>query len=561
MSSTLPPVPAYASASASAPGSSQDLERRTFLRACSRKSLESSPEDEELFVGDDGTIAVVTVDDQTRIERLRQLLERKERETRQAAEYGLSLLEVNEELQLQVASLKIQLEADTADLAAERELYRRRHESALLDVDSWKRKCVRLQEELYEQRQELERVAAECSCRQRQSEDASRDSDRIRALETTIEEMRANESSHLAQIAALHKAQDLAETKQREWADAALAEADSERLYAKRLEADHAKMRRLLEDAQSDRARLLTAAADAEATIKALRREIDGLHDELTARRHENNAQAERLHTAESKCSRLQRELALMEHVSCLSMAVIDRDDEEDDDDDEDDDEEEQGGRKRQQDTAGRGRSSQPNQPAREDVHVVSDDDDSEWFSQPAPQASSSASSSAASASASARDAPVPVPVPSTPSSRATHEKLHHYFHLTALSIIHENDLHERIFASSSRATIDAWYREVVDQGVPFLEWHAWLINRISVVAVAIEAPPKRSSATSPFLAFRRRRRDSGFPGFRRAPDGPTRGAMPSPVTTNPSRVPFSVARTFFRLLGREQSNQEDGEA
>ncbi|GLE08936.1 hypothetical protein PINS_up020411 [Pythium insidiosum] len=53
-------------------------------------------------------------DGRTHIERLRQLLERMEREPRQAAEYALSSLEVNEELQLQVTSLKIQLESDTS---------------------------------------------------------------------------------------------------------------------------------------------------------------------------------------------------------------------------------------------------------------------------------------------------------------------------------------------------------------------------------------------------------------------------------------------------------------
>ncbi|GLE06035.1 hypothetical protein PINS_up015246 [Pythium insidiosum] len=307
--------------------------------------------------------------------------------------------------------------------------------------------------------------------------------------------MRANESSHLAQIAALQKAQDLAESKQREWADAASAEADSERRYAKRLEADHAKMRRLLEDAQGDRTRLLAAASEAEMTIKALRKEMDELHDELTARRHENNAQAELLHTAESKCSRLQRELALMEHVSCLSMAVIDRDNEDDDDED-DQDEKPQEERANVAGTNGASNQRGARASAQEEedeVHVISDDD-SDWFS-----ASTTKTRKMKKAE---ETAPTFVP-PSTPSSRATHEKLHHYFHLTALSIIHENDLHERIFDSSSRATIDAWYREVVELGVPFLEWHAWLINRISVVAAAIAAPPKRR-ATSPFLAFRR---------------------------------------------------------
>ncbi|GLD98312.1 hypothetical protein PINS_up007009 [Pythium insidiosum] len=118
MSVALPPVP---------PPSSEDAaERGTFLRACSRKSLESNPEDEELIVG-----TVQDVPD-----------EEDDRTHMQAAEYALSLLEVNEELQRQVTSLKIQLESNTADLPTERNLYRRRHEHALLDIESWKRKHV-----------------------------------------------------------------------------------------------------------------------------------------------------------------------------------------------------------------------------------------------------------------------------------------------------------------------------------------------------------------------------------------------------------------------------------
>lgn len=69
----------------------------------------------------------------------------------------------------------------------------------------------------------------------------------------------------------------------------------------------------------------------------------------------------------------------------------------------------------------------------------------------------------------------------------ATHEKLYHYFHLTAQSIIHEGSSHDKLFPSSSRFAIDQWYREVVTKDISFLLWHPWLSKRIAHLRAAFQ--------------------------------------------------------------------------
>ena len=135
--------------------------------------------------------------------------------------------------------------------------------------------------------------------------------------------------------------------------------------------------------------------------------------------------------------------------------------------------------------------------------------------------------------------------------------KLHHYFHLTALSIIHENSLHERCFDSSSRLTIDMWHREVIAKEVPFLLWHSWLINRIGEVAMLVQdeggvsqGPTRAPSARGALFRFSL----LGLSGSGGTTPRNNPAASPPRVATSPAsspvtRVPFAVARAFFRLV------------
>jgi hypothetical protein len=156
-----------------------------------------------------------------------------------------------------------------------------------------------------------------------------------------------------------------------------------------------------------------------------------------------------------------------------------------------------------------------------------------------------------------------------------SHKKLHHYFHLTAQSIIHENKLHDKCFRSSSRFTIDSWYREIIALDIPYLEWHAWLISRISQVAASVQDEDKEYepllSITAPKTGLRKQsqRHFSGFFLRKDLENSPVsashdRRAHPfgstATETASPSNrlVPFSVARAFFRFLRKRQDPEQD---
>jgi hypothetical protein len=488
-----------------------------------------------------------------------------------AAEYGLSLLESNEELHLEIESLKIQHEAETAELAADRDLYRRRHELALHEIDSWRSESKRLEEGKYQLSAELEALASRCECRKDGSNRPAfqRQQQRINELEMAVAELTASDVANTALISALKEWKAVHETQQKEKASIAFQETTSEKLYLEKLEQDKSRLKQRVETLQSDKRRLEELLAESEDTLKVARTEIDELYSKVQSKEREMHAQAELLLTAESKCGRLERERAIMEQVANLPVAVFDRDD--DNDDDEDDDED--------YDAPHATYSMKVEYDDEQTRNSEDPSDEEEWFTQKRTGSSSSARHGAMTPVGSKRShAPVAAnnqrAVPATPSSQATNQKLHHYFHLTALSIIHENNLHERCFDSSSRATVDTWYQEVQDQGVQFLEWHAWLISRIGKVAAAMqkeEQALERSmasrsnsgktsgSSNSPFRAFMRMRENS------KAQEPPPHlyGYAPSPPPPPTPRVSSSVAWSFFsRLMGRRgnQSHSDTDE-
>ncbi|EEY64418.1 uncharacterized protein PITG_22570 [Phytophthora infestans T30-4] len=248
--------------------------------------------------------------------------------------------------------------------------------------------------------------------------------------------------------------------------------------------------------------------------MKSLKKQLRLAEEARDDAQVHSNELRETLLSSESRCKRLQRELELLEHVSYFSQAIT-------------------------------------------------DDCDAEDPAMPSPLGIKRRRSFLAANAVPYSPFPRSVvaedgeQVTVSKSELETHKKLHHYFHLTALSIINENNLHERCFSSSSRLTIDMWYREISAKEVPFLMWHSWLINRISEVAASVQdedkmpQPPTSSSKHPSFGgAFHgfslRKKSDSGENG--------AQNALPSPPTASPgaspvARVPFTVARAFFRLL------------
>ncbi|RLN02483.1 hypothetical protein BBJ28_00014675 [Nothophytophthora sp. Chile5] len=521
------------------------------------------PEEEELFVSDDGQIFVASVDDKSRLEKLQLVLDRRERELRQAAEYGLGLLEANEELQMQVATLKIQLETETEELTVERDTYQRRLEHTQQEVAQWKRKFARVDEEKTDLADEFEQFVDRCECRGLAAPSAdggrrySHHLDTIAQLQAELQELQANERASATELLALRQWKQAAEHQQEEAHESEVLAAQSELAYTKQMEDERATLKAAMEKMKGEKGALLATGREQSDVLRAVRKRLQVAEEERDESHMESNTLTEQLLSSESRCKRLQRELELLEHVSYFSEAVMDRDDEESDDDDEIIDE----------------------KPSNTEVMPnVARADEIEASARATPPMLSPLSikrrrsiivttATPYSAFPTTTIAEDGTRVKVSESEMETHKKLHHYFHLTAQSIIHENNLHERCFSSSSRLTIDMWYREIIAKDVPFLEWHSWLINRISEEAATVQdgddvpQPPASSGFGGAFHGFslRKARGSSGGTAsnqFRNAvPSPPTASSSPASSPSRPvTRVPFSVARAFFRLL-RKSTN------
>ncbi|KAI9895203.1 hypothetical protein PsorP6_018549 [Peronosclerospora sorghi] len=492
--------------------------------------------DEELYVGEDGLISVVPVDATSDPDKLQRLLEHRENELRQAAEYGLGLLEANEELQMQVATLKIQLETETDELAVERNTWQRRTEHAKEEVAQWKRRVASLEEEKADLADQFQSFLDHCECRGQDLDNVRKretieSQNIITQLETALQEAQAAQRLHESELLSLRQWKATAEQQQQE---AALACEDraipSELSPSKNVEQELLATQRAMIKVTTENDALRNDAQKHEEEVRALNEQLRAAEETIGNVHVQSNELSEKLLSSESQCKRLQRELELLDHVSYFSQAIIDRDDKESNEEDEVIEvEDSQAGA-----TTGKGHSE----------HVASD--------------ARTASSPLGIKQRSLCATTVPLldlyddALASEP-EKETEKKLHHYFHLTALSIIHENSLHERCFNSSSRVTIDMWYREIIANEIPFLMWHSWLINRISEVAASVQDEENHVKKT--FLG-------STFHGFSRlkprrsSTTESAKNCLPSPATVSSSpapspiaRVPFTVARAFFRLL------------
>ncbi|ETP41102.1 hypothetical protein F442_11692 [Phytophthora nicotianae P10297] len=518
-----------------------------------KKCHSSNPEEthEELYVGEDG---LISVDDKSQIDKLKLLLDRREQELRQAAEYGLGLLEANEEMQMEVATLKIQLETETEELSVERDMWQRRTEHAQQDAAQWKRKFARVEEEKTDLAEEFEQFVDRCECRDLVRGAAtttgserrySHHLDTIAQLQTELQELQAVERSNEAELTSIRQWKEVAEQQQQEALEYEALAAQSEVSYRKKMEAERAAAQRAMNELKNEKGQLRKAAQKYEEEMKALKKRLrlaEEARDDVQVR---SNELSEKLLSSESRCKRIQRELELLEHVSYFSQAIVDNDDEESDSDDEIIEE-------KDLNTVIMSDMPKPDTKTAES--------DAENPAMPSPlrikrrRSFLLANAVPYSPFPTTTVAEDGTQVTVSDSEMETHKKLHHYFHLTALSIINENNLHDRCFSSSSRLTIDMWYREIIAKEVPFLMWHSWLINRISEVAASVQdedkvpQPPTSSSKNSSFTG--------AFHGFslRKTSANETNNALPSPPTASPAaspvaRVPFTVARAFFRLL------------
>ncbi|KAG7395328.1 hypothetical protein PHYBOEH_003949 [Phytophthora boehmeriae] len=522
--------------------------------------------DEELFVSEDGVISVTPVDDKSRLEQLKLLLERRENEVRQAAEYGLGLLEANEELQMQVATLKIQLETETEELSVERDSWQRRSEHAQQETAQWKRKFARVEEEKADLAEEFEQFVDRCECRGPTTEDTagsgterrySHHLDTIGQLQEELQELQATERANLEELQSLRQWKLAAEQQQQEAHECEVLAAQSEVSYRKKVEQERANAQRVMDELKTEKDQLRKAVRGYEEEVKALRKQLRIAEEAKDDAQLRSSTLSEDLLSSESRCKRVQRELELLEHVSYFSQAMVDRDDEESDEDDE----------------------IIVESSTNTDIAAEVKDGDSTSSSavkimtengtppMPSPlrikrrRSFLVATATPYSAIPTTTLAEDGIRVQLTESEMETHKKLHHYFHLTAQSIIHENRLHERCFSSSSRLAIDMWYREIIAKDVPFLSWHSWLINRISEVAASVqdedELPQSATSSKNAKLG-------GTFHGFslRKSRNSSSAGAttvhnsIPSPATVSSSpasspvaRVSVTVARAFFRLL------------
>lgn len=479
-------------------------------------------------------------------------------ELQQAAEYGIGLLDKNEELQLQLAALQIQHEAEVEALAAERDTVKRHHDHALLEVESWKRRFTRIEEDKSVLVADFERFAAHCTCRAATGGSSAGDrvaelTHRVAELELALQQMEAAEHASAVTIAQLRAWKRAMEDEQQATHAMERAEAQRERAFADKVAVEHVKLQKRVEQltAANDELRAFVDAQTEE--LRAKKRSTQELLDDLAELRLECSAKTEQLLTAEARGSRLQRELALLEDVSYLARAVIDRDAEDDDSDDSEDADSSSSGdpqhERKPRSNSNSSSSSHRRSVVRESLSAA----DAREGLMPSPFTAFPASVRAANGK----------PVAVTPSDLESHKKLHHYFHLTAQSIIHENKLHDKCFRSSSRFTLDSWYREIIASDVPYLEWHAWLINRISHVAASV-ADDSDASAMTPD-ATRHPRPFGGF--FLRRDTESSRSSSPvstpaavAAAETSPSHrprlVPFSVARAFFRLLRGRQTRE-----
>lgn len=486
-------------------------------------------------------------------------------ELRQAAEYGLGLLEANEELQMQVATLKIQLETETEELSVDRDTWQRRTEHAQQETAQWKRKFARVEEENTDLAEEFEQFVDRCECRELDTGAAtaatitsserrySHHLDTIAQLQTELQELQSAERSNEAELTSLRQWKEVAELQQQEALECEVLAAQSEVSYGKKMEQERAATQRAMGKLKNEKDLLRKAAQQREEEMRALKKQLriaEEVRDDAQVHSHELS---EQLLSSGSRCKRLQRELELLEHVSYFSQAIVDRDDEESDEDDEIVEEKDL-------------QTVAVSDLQVKNVDTKSAANDTENMAMPSLLRIKRRRSFLVETATPYSPFPTitvaedGTRVQVSESELMTHKKLHHYFHLTALSIIHENNLHERCFNSSSRLTIDMWYREIIVKEVPFLMWHSWLINRISEVAASVQdedyvpQPPTSSSKDSSFgKAFH------GFSLRKFSGSGDTESAknsLPSPPTVSSSpasspvaRVPFTVARAFFRLL------------
>ncbi|RLN47224.1 hypothetical protein BBJ29_007557, partial [Phytophthora kernoviae] len=478
-----------------------------------------------------------------------------------AAEYGLGLLEANEELQMQVTTLKIQLETETEELTVERDSWQRRSEHAQQEIAQWKRKFARVEDEKTDLAEEFEQFVDRCECRGLTTEGTggrySHHLDTIGQLQEELQELQTTERANQEELQSLRQWKLAAEQQQQEAHECEVLAAQSEVSYRKKMEQERANVQRMMDELKSEKDQLRKTARGYEEEVRTLKKQLRIAEEAKDDAQLRSNTLSEDLLSSESRCKRLERELELLEHVSYFSQAIVDRDDEESDEDDE--------------------IIVEPSSK----MNIASD-----------VQVKDNTPSSAAGTSTGNATPPMLSPlrikrrrsflvatatpytaIPTTTlaedgtrvqlseSEIETHKKLHHYFHLTAQSIIHENKLHERCFSSSSRLAIDMWYREIIAKEVPFLSWHSWLINRISEVAAYVQgedelpqsaAPSKNASLGGAFHGFSlRKSRNSSCDGAAAA-----HNSIPSPATVSSSpasspvaRVSVTVARAFFRLL------------
>ncbi|KAJ8530580.1 hypothetical protein ON010_g14330 [Phytophthora cinnamomi] len=474
---------------------------------------------------------------------------------RRAAEYGLGLLEANEELQMQVATLKIQLETETEELSVERDMWQRRSDHALQEVAQWKRKFARVEEEKTDLAEEFEQFVDRCECRAPDTTTA--DAATSIPASVTSSGRRRQKRSNEAELTSLRQWKEVAEQQQQEALECEVLAAQSEVSYRKKMEEERAATQRAMNELKREKDQLRKAAHKHEEEMRALKKQLRIAEETRDDAQLHSNELSEEILSSESRCKRLQRELELLEHVSYFSQAIVDRDDEESDEDDEVVVEESN------LETLVVSEKPEVKNIA---ANVDGSENDTETPAMPSPLRIKRRRSFLVATATPYSPFPTTTVsedgtrVQASESEMETHKKLHHYFHLTALSIIHENNLLERCFNSSSRLTIDMWYREIIAKEVPFLTWHSWLINRISEVAASVQdddevpQPPtstsKASSFSGAFHGFSMRKTSAcsdATPPKNMLPSPPT--VSSSPVSSPVARVPFTVARAFFRLL------------
>ncbi|CAI5740443.1 unnamed protein product [Peronospora destructor] len=306
--------------------------------------INSNDTEEELYVGEDGLISVVSVDDKSRLDKYKLLLDRRELELRQAAEYGLGLLETNEELQMQVVTLKIQLETETEELSVERDTWQRRTEHAQQETMQWKHKFARVEEEKTSLAEEFEQFVDRCQCRGQDVEAASDKGDSTRKyshhldtiaqFQTKLQEIQVIEHSKEEELKLLRQWKEMTEQRQ-QVRQCEVLTAESESLYRKNVEQELSATQHMMRELTNEKDALYKAAQQHEAEMRALKKQLriaeEVKHETLV----QSNKMSEELLSSESRCKRLQRELELLEHVSYFSQASVDHDDEESDEDDE----------------------------------------------------------------------------------------------------------------------------------------------------------------------------------------------------------------------------------